>query len=56
MTINRRSVEILIRDNHNKFTRQQIRTLKGQLNSLNIEGAYKGAIKIINRYDKQKAK
>lgn len=47
--MNRLSVEILIRKHINSLTRQQIKTLKGQLNSGDIVGAYKGLNKILNR-------
>ena len=45
----RRAVEIIIKENIQYLTRQQVRTFKGQLNSGNIEGAYKGLNKVLRR-------
>ena len=45
----RRTVEIMIKENIQHLTRQQVRTFKGQLNSGNIEGAYKGLNKLLKR-------
>ena len=47
--MDRRFVEKVMKENLNILTRQQVRTLKGQLNSGNIEGAYKGLIKLVNK-------
>ena len=49
LDMNRRYIEILIKNNLSKLTRQQVKTLRGQLNSGNIEGAYKGLTKILKR-------
>ena len=47
--MNRVVVDTLIKKHINILTRQQIKTLKGQLNSGDIVGAYKGLNKILNR-------
>ena len=46
---------IKIRRNKHKLTRQQIRTLKGQVFSGDIEGAMKGLNKLIARADAGRA-
>ena len=51
--MNRLSVEILIRKHINSLTRQQIKTLRGQLNSGDVVGAYKGLNKILSRQTKK---
>lgn len=47
--MSRKQIDILIKQNKNKLTRQQVRTLYGQANSGDIEGAYKGLVKLLNR-------
>ena len=48
--MNRTTIEFLIKKHINNLTRQQVKTLKGQLNSGDIVGAYKGLNKILKRW------
>lgn len=47
--ITRKCVIELLENNKYKLTKHQKKTIKGQLNSGNINGAYKGLNKILNR-------
>ena len=51
--MNRLDVETLMKKHIKNLTRQQVKTLKGQLNSGDIVGAYKGLNKILTRQTKK---
>lgn len=51
--INRREVEILIKNNIDKLNRNQVKTLKGQLNKGEIVAAKKGLDTILRKYNKR---
>lgn len=46
---NRRDIELIIKENLKSLKRQEVKTLRGLLNSGNIEGAFKGLKKILKR-------
>lgn len=47
--MNRRDIELIIKENLKSLKRQEVKTLRGLLNSGNIEGAFKGLKKILKR-------
>ena len=49
--MNRREVEALIKNNLEKLSRHQVKTLRGQLNKGDIVGADKGLQTILKRYE-----
>lgn len=52
--MNRREIEQLIKDNLDVLTRQQVKTIRGQLNARDFTGAEKGLKKILNRVSNTK--
>ena len=49
----RRKVDVMIKHNLGHLTRQQVKTLRGLLNAGEVEGAYKGLIKLLRRKQKE---
>lgn len=45
--MDRNIVDKLMKENLNILTRQQVKTLRGQLNKGDIQGAYKGLNKLL---------